>query len=80
MAKILVGGLSYATKDESFCAKFREFGEILEASIEKCPETGSSRGFGHVRYLKAQYADAAIAAMNEKEFEGRRLHLGRAVG
>jgi len=41
-------------------------------------DTGRSRGFGFVTYGSQAEADAAIAAMNDQEFEGRHIKVNLA--
>jgi len=41
-------------------------------------DTARSRGFGFVTYGSQAEADAAIAAMNDQEFEGRRIKVNLA--
>lgn len=46
--------------------------------VMKDRETGRSRGFGFVTYGTQQEADAAIAALNEQELDGRRIRVNMA--
>lgn len=41
-------------------------------------DTGRSRGFGFVRFLEESASDAAIAAMNNVEFDGRTIRVDKA--
>lgn len=41
-------------------------------------ETGRSRGFGFVTYGSSDEANAAIAALNEQELDGRRVKVNMA--
>ena len=49
-SKLFVGGLAWATSDESLRTHFEEFGEVTETKIITDRETGRSRGFGFVTY------------------------------
>jgi len=78
MAKLFIGGLSWNTTDDSLRHKFEEFGNVEEAVVVKDRDTGRSRGFGFVRYSSDEEADAALNAMNDQEFDGRRIRVDRA--
>ena len=76
--KLFVGGLSWETTDESLRAKFEEFGSVEDAVVLKFRDTGRSRGFGFVTFQNTEEAEAAIEAMNEKDFEGRTIRVDKA--
>ncbi|MCA9544251.1 MAG: RNA-binding protein, partial [Myxococcales bacterium] len=46
--KLFVGGLAWATDDNSLRNAFESFGEVTEAKVILDRETGRSRGFGFV--------------------------------
>lgn len=79
MAKLFIGGLAWHTDDGTLRSKFEEFGQVEEAVVVKDRDTGRSRGFGFVRYANEQDAENAIAAMNDVEFDGRRIRVDRAT-
>src|SRR6185503_13528883 len=76
--KLYVGGLAWATTDEGLSAAFAPFGKLVSAKVVRDRETGRSRGFGFVEYATEPEADAAVAGMNEKELDGRRLRVDKA--
>ncbi|QDS72934.1 hypothetical protein FKW77_008169 [Venturia effusa] len=78
MAKLFVGGLAWHTDDNTLRVKFEEFGQVEEAVVVKDRDTGRSRGFGFVRFAQDAEADAAIAAMNNVEFDGRTIRVDKA--
>jgi RNA recognition motif-containing protein len=51
-SKLFVGGLAWATTDETLAAHFAPFGDVVEAKVIQDRETGRSRGFGFVTYEK----------------------------
>jgi RNA recognition motif-containing protein len=53
----------------------RQFGNVLRSDISTDRQTGHSRGFGTVRFSDADSASAAILALNEVEFQGRKLNV-----
>ncbi|KAI9815658.1 MAG: hypothetical protein M1826_001967 [Phylliscum demangeonii] len=78
MSKLFIGGLAWHTDESTLRSKFEEYGSVDEVVVVKDRETGRSRGFGFVRYSKDSDADAAIAAMNNVEFDGRTIRVDKA--
>ncbi|MEL3906473.1 MAG: RNA-binding protein [Treponema sp.] len=76
--KIYVGNLNYASTDEGLTALFGNYGEVVSAVVIKDKFTGRSKGFGFVEMTDDAAADTAIAELNEKEFEGRRIRVNIA--
>ena len=69
--KIFVGGLAWATGDESLRAAFEPFGKVDEAIVVKDKETMRSRGFGFVTFADEAAGRAALEAMNGAVLDGR---------
>jgi polyadenylate-binding protein len=63
--------------DEEFTELFEKFGEVISATITR-DENGKSRGFGFVNYVNHENAASAVEELNEKEFHGKALYVGRA--
>jgi len=78
MSKLFIGGLAWHTDENALRQKFEEFGAVEEAVVVKDRDTGRSRGFGFVRYSQETDAEAAIAAMNNIEFDGRTIRVDKA--
>ena len=79
MAKnIYVGNISYSTTDENLRELFAQHGAVTSAKVVVDRETERSRGFGFVEMLNDQEADAAVAALNGKEYMGRMLKVSEA--
>lgn len=78
MSKLFIGGLAWHTDDGILRQKFEEFGQVQEAIVVKDRDTGRSRGFGFVRFASDSEADAAIASMNNVEFDGRVIRVDKA--
>ncbi|PWN30932.1 hypothetical protein BDZ90DRAFT_206734, partial [Jaminaea rosea] len=77
-AKVYVGNLSWSTTDDGLAHAFSAYGQLTDYIVMKDRETGRSRGFGFVTYGTQQEADAAIAALNETELDGRRIRVNMA--
>ena len=76
--KLYVGNLSFQTSGSDLEQLFAEFGEVQSAQVVEDRETGRSRGFGFVEMGTAAAAQAAIDALNDKEYQGRRLTVNEA--
>lgn len=73
MSKLFIGGLAWATTDDSLRSAFSEF-EVSDAVVIKDRETGRSRGFGFVTVSEARVNDA-IQKWDNQELDGRRIHV-----
>ena len=76
--KLYVGNLSYAVTDSSLEQMFAPHGTVQSAQVIMDRDTGRSKGFGFVEMNSDQEAQAAIAALNGKEIEGRTLTVNEA--
>ena len=76
--KIYVGNLSFNTSNNDLSDMFAEFGTVETASIIEDRETGRSRGFAFVEMASKAEGEAAIAALNGKEIDGRELTVNEA--
>jgi RNA recognition motif-containing protein len=57
---------------------FQEHGTVQSAQVIMDRDTGRSKGFGFVEMGSEQEAQAAIAALNGKEIQGRPLTVNEA--
>lgn len=76
--KLYVGNLDFGVDDGKLRELFSEFGEIEEATVIKDRFSGRSKGFGFVTFKEDASADKAIAEINDKEVEGRKLKVNEA--
>jgi RNA recognition motif-containing protein len=76
--KIYVGNLNYGTTEDALTSAFSQYGEVLSAVIIKDRYTEQSKGFGFVEMADADAANAAIATLNGKEIDGRRVRINVA--
>jgi RNA recognition motif-containing protein len=71
--KLFVGKLSYDTTEESLRTEFAKYGTVVSAAVIIDRDSNRSKGFGFIEMETQEGADAAIAALHEKEFEGRMI-------
>jgi RNA recognition motif-containing protein len=76
--KLYVGNLNYGVSDSSLQQMFEPHGTVQSAQVIMDRDTGRSKGFGFVEMGSDQEAQAAIAALNGKEVEGRALTVNEA--
>ena len=76
--KLFVGGLAWATTDDSLKAAFSPFGNVVEAKVICDRETGRSRGFGFVTYDSEESAATARASLHDTELDGRKIRIDSA--
>src|SRR5437868_15543440 len=76
--KLYVGNLGYTVTDSDLQAMFEAHGTVQSAQIIMDRETGRSKGFGFVEMGSDQEAQAAIAALNGKDIDGRPLTVNEA--
>ena len=70
---IYVGNLSWNLKDQDLSNLFSSHGEVSSAKIVTDKFTGRSKGFGFVEMVNDDQAQAAIAALNGSEVDGRNI-------
>lgn len=75
---IYVGNLNYEVSSNGLEAMFAEYGEVLSARVITDHYTSQSKGFGFVEMADSAAADAAIAALNGKEWLSRNIKVNEA--
>ncbi len=70
---IYVGNLSWNLKDQDLSNLFASHGEVISAKIVNDKFTNRSKGFGFVEMANDDQAQAAIAALNGSEVDGRNI-------
>jgi RNA recognition motif-containing protein len=76
--KLYVGNLSYDTDSSGLEQLFSQHGTVQSAEVIADRDTGRSKGFGFVEMGSDQEAQAAIAALNGTDYEGRALTVNEA--
>ncbi|TPX30784.1 hypothetical protein SeMB42_g07866 [Synchytrium endobioticum] len=77
--KLFVGNLPWAVDSVALRSIFERFGQVQESFVLTDRETGRSRGFGFITFLDPESAQAAITAMDGKDFENRPLRVNLAA-
>jgi RNA recognition motif-containing protein len=76
--KIYVGNLSYNVTSSDLEQLFGSHGQVQSAEVISDRESGRSKGFGFVEMSSDEEAQAAIAALNGTEHDGRNLTVNEA--
>src|SRR5437762_1654070 len=76
--KLYVGNLPYGFGDSELQQMFGSHGTVQSAQVIMDRDTGRSKGFGFVEMSSDQEAQAAIAALNGKDVDGRSLTVNEA--
>jgi len=74
---VYVKNLDPAVTQEEFEKLFDKYGTITSAALAT-DEEGKSRGFGFVNFAEHAQAAKAVEELNDTEFHGQKLFLGRA--
>lgn len=78
MKNIFVGNLDFSATESSIRALFEPYGNVERVNLVTDRDTGRSRGFAFVEMTDSAQADAAIAALNGMNLEGRTLNINEA--
>jgi cold-inducible RNA-binding protein len=77
-SKLFVGNLSFNTTENDLQDAFAAHGTVLETNLMMDRVSGRPRGFGFVTMSTPAEAEAAIAALNGKNVDGRDLTVNIA--
>ena len=76
--KLYVGNLSFDTSESDLRSAFEAHGTVDSVAVVADKFTGRSRGFGFIEMNNDEEAKAAMAELNEKELDGRKLNVNEA--
>ena len=76
--KLYVGNLPYSVSSSDLEQLFSQHGTVESAEVISDRMTGRSKGFGFVEMGSEQEAQAAIAALNGQDQDGRPLTVNEA--
>jgi len=75
---LYVGNLPFTAKDSDLEQLFASYGTVVSAKVVIDRETNRSRGFGFVEMETEEQAQAAVDALDQKDFMGRTLKVNMA--
>ena len=75
---IFVGSLPFSLEEAELKGFFEEYGEVTSARIITDKFSGRSKGFGFAEFETEELAQQAIDALNEQEFNGRKMTVNKA--
>jgi RNA recognition motif-containing protein len=76
--KLYVGNLAYSVESSELEQMFSPHGTVQSAEVIADRDTGRSKGFGFVEMSTDEEAQAAIAALNGQQSNGRALTVNEA--
>lgn len=76
--KLYVGNLGYDVNGQDLEQMFGEHGTVDSVSVITDRDTGRSKGFGFVEMSSDDEAQAAIAALDGKDLQGRAMKVNEA--
>jgi len=75
---IFVANLNFKLREEQLQKLFEQHGEVSSVRIIMDRQTGRSKGYGFVEMADDSQANAAIAALNGYELEGKQIAVKEA--
>jgi RNA recognition motif-containing protein len=76
--KLYVGNLSFDTTENDLQDMFEQHGKVADVALMMDRATGRSRGFAFVTMNDDTEGNAAMAAFNGKDVQGRTLTVNEA--
>jgi RNA recognition motif-containing protein len=76
--RLYVGNLSFNTEEPQLEQLFAAHGQVTSVHVVRDRETGRSRGFAFVEMENETQGRAACQALDQHEFDGRRLTVNEA--
>lgn len=77
-SNLFVTGIHPRLSEGEVTRLFEKYGDVEGCSIMKDPHTQESRGFGFVKMVTAEQADAAKEGLQGENIEGRTLSIEKA--
>ena len=76
--KLYVGNLSYDTSETALREAFAAHGTVQDLALISDRDTGRPKGFGFVTMSTSEEGNAAIAALDGKDLDGRNIKVNEA--
>ena len=77
-ARLYVGNLSYSTTKETLEKVFGAHGEVVSVNLITDRQTGRPKGFAFVEMSTPEEGEAAKAALNGTDLDGRAINVDNA--
>ncbi|KAK4983525.1 hypothetical protein LTR50_007167 [Elasticomyces elasticus] len=77
-SNLFVTGIHPRLTEEEVTRLFEKYGDVEKCNIMRDPHTRESRGFGFVKMVTAEQADAAKEGLQGEVYEGRTLSIEKA--
>ncbi|KAJ9618427.1 hypothetical protein H2203_009023 [Taxawa tesnikishii (nom. ined.)] len=77
-SNLFVTGIHPSLSEDEIQRLFEKYGEVEKCNIMRDPHTKESRGFGFVKMVTAEQADAAKNGLQGEVYEGRTLSIEKA--
>ncbi|KAI0396188.1 RNA-binding domain-containing protein [Xylariaceae sp. FL0594] len=77
-SNLFVTGIHPRLTEAEVTRLFEKYGEVEKCQIMRDPHTKESRGFGFVKMVTSEQADAAKDGLQNEEIEGRTLSIEKA--
>jgi polyadenylate-binding protein len=74
-ANLLVKNIEKDASQQEVFNLFKTFGNILSAKLETYPNSKESRGFAYIQFEDVSHSDAAMEALNGKDFKGKPIEI-----
>ena len=74
-ATIYVANLPWDTAEDDLVRLFAQFASVVDVRVIQDPQTGRSRGYGFVELVDPSQVTPVCAALNECQFNGRRIQV-----
>ena len=71
--QVYIGNLPWRTNWQELKDLGGQYGEVQRADVAADRFTGRSKGFGTLKFATQETAQAAIEALNDSEFQGRKI-------
>ncbi|KAF2271021.1 RNA-binding domain-containing protein [Lojkania enalia] len=77
-SNLFVTGIHPSLSEEEISRLFEKYGEVEKCNIMRDPHTKESRGFGFVKMVTSEQADAAKEGLQGEVHQGRTLSIEKA--
>lgn len=77
-SNLFVTGIHPSLTEDEVTRLFEKYGEVEQCNIMRDPHTKESRGFGFVKMVTAEQADAAKEGLQGEVHQGRTLSIEKA--